>query len=45
MDYHIATDGIIPVYQNGGAIMIKSNVKGVEFHLAGVDSYRTMYIE
>lgn len=34
--------GVIPVYQNGGAMMIKPNVSGVEFHSAGVDSYRHM---
>ena len=32
--------GVIPVYQNGGAFMIKTNVTGIEFHSAGVDSYR-----
>ncbi|MEG0176261.1 peptide ABC transporter substrate-binding protein [Anaerorhabdus sp.] len=34
--------GVIPVYQNGGAMMINPNVTGVEFHSAGVDSYRHM---
>ncbi len=34
--------GVIPVYQNGGAMMIKPNVSGVQFHSAGVDSYRHM---
>lgn len=37
--------GVIPVYQNGGAVMIKSYVKGVEFHSAGVDSYRNIKID
>ncbi len=32
--------GVVPVYQNGGAFMIKTNVTGIEFHSAGVDSYR-----
>lgn len=32
--------GVIPVYQNGGAMLINPNVKGIEFHSAGVDSYR-----
>ena len=32
--------GIIPVYQNGGAMLINPNVKGIEFHSAGVDSFR-----
>jgi oligopeptide transport system substrate-binding protein len=30
----------IPVYQNGGAMMINTKVSGIEFHNAGVDSYR-----
>lgn len=34
--------GIIPVYQNGGAIMINPKVTGIDFHIAGVDSYRHM---
>ncbi len=29
-----------PVYQNGGAMMINPKVTGIEFHNAGVDSYR-----
>ena len=33
-------NGVIPVYQNGGAMMIRPTVKGIEFHSAGVDSYR-----
>lgn len=32
--------GVIPVYQNGGAMMINPAVSGIEFHSAGVDSYR-----
>ncbi len=31
---------VIPVYQNGGAMMINPAVTGIEFHAAGVDSYR-----
>ncbi|SJZ34738.1 peptide ABC transporter substrate-binding protein [Anaerorhabdus furcosa] len=34
--------GVIPVYQNGGAMMITPAVEGIEFHSAGVDSYRHM---
>ncbi|MCI5774587.1 MAG: peptide ABC transporter substrate-binding protein [Erysipelotrichaceae bacterium] len=41
----VDTVGVIPVYQNGGAYMIKSNVKGIEFHSAGVDSYRNITVE
>ena len=41
----VDTVGVIPVYQNGGAYMIKSNVKGVEFHSAGVDSFRNITVE
>lgn len=32
--------GIIPVYQNGSAVLMNPNVKGIEYHNAGVDSYR-----
>lgn len=32
--------GVIPVYQNGGAMMINPEVTGIEFHSASVDSYR-----
>ena len=31
---------VVPVYQNGGAMMINKSVTGIEFHSAGVDSYR-----
>lgn len=41
----VDTVGVIPVYQNGGAYMIKSNIKGVEFHSAGVDSFRNITVE
>lgn len=34
--------GTCPVYQNGGAMMINPKVTGIEFHNAGVDSYRHM---
>lgn len=30
----------IPLYQNGGAMMINPKVTGIEFHSGGVDSYR-----
>lgn len=33
---------VVPVYQNGGAIMINPKVTGIEFHVASVDSYRHM---
>lgn len=36
---------VVPVYQNGGAMMIKPNVSGVEFHSAGVDNYRRLKVE
>jgi len=32
--------GVIPVYQNGGAMMINPKVTGINFHSAGVDDYR-----
>lgn len=31
---------VVPVYQNGGALMINPKVSGIEFHTAGVDNYR-----
>lgn len=34
--------GCIPVYQNGGAMMINPKVKGIVFHTATIDSYRHM---
>lgn len=37
--------GVVPIYQNGGAYMINPKVSGIEFHSAGVDSYRTMVKE
>ncbi len=35
---------LIPVYQNGGAILINPAVSGIQFHNAGVDSYRFVTI-
>ena len=32
--------GVVPIYQNGGAMMINPAVSGIEFHTAGVDNYR-----
>ena len=34
---------VIPVYQNGGAMMINTAVSNVNFHRAGVDDYRHIY--
>ena len=34
---------VIPVYQNGGAMMINTAVENVNFHSAGVDDYRHVY--
>ena len=37
----VATDtAIVPVFQAGGAMIINPNISGIEFHSAGVDSYR-----
>ena len=36
----ISDMGIIPVFQNGSAMLINPAIKGIEFHNAGVDSYR-----
>ena len=37
--------GIIPVFQNGAAMLINPSVKGIQFHNAGVDSYRHITVE
>jgi oligopeptide transport system substrate-binding protein len=34
---------VIPIYQNGGAMMINPDVTNVNFHSAGVDDYRHIY--
>ena len=34
---------VIPIYQNGGAMMINTAVENVNFHSAGVDDYRHIY--
>ena len=36
--------GIIPVFQNGSAMLINPDVTGIEFHNAGVDSYRQITV-
>jgi len=36
----LRTSHDVPVYQNGGAMMINPKVTGIDFHAAGVDSYR-----
>ena len=33
----------IPVYQNGGAMMINPAIDGIEFHAGAVDNYRHIY--
>lgn len=35
--------GVIPVYQNGGAMMIDPKLEGIKFHSAGVDDYRNIH--
>ena len=32
--------GVVPVFQAGGAMIISPSISGIEFHSAGVDSYR-----
>lgn len=34
---------VIPIYQNGGAMLISTDIKNVNFHSAGVDDYRHIY--
>lgn len=36
--------GVIPVYQNGGAMMINPDLTGINFHSGGVDDYRFMHL-
>ena len=36
--------GVIPIYQNGGAMMINPKVSGIRFHSGGVDDYRWMVV-
>lgn len=31
---------ILPVYQNGGALMTKKNVTGIEYHVVGITNYQ-----
>ena len=35
---------VIPVFQAGGAMIISPNISGIEFHSAGVDSYRHIVV-
>lgn len=35
--------GVVPVYQNGGAMMINPEIDGIMFHSAGVDDYRHVH--
>ena len=34
---------VIPIYQNGGAMLISTDIKNINFHSAGVDDYRHIY--
>lgn len=36
---------VIPIYQNGGAMMINPELRNINFHSAGVDDYRHIYKE
>ena len=35
---------IVPVFQAGGAMIINPAISGIEFHSAGVDSYRHIVV-
>lgn len=35
--------GVIPVYQNGGAVVINPKVTNIKFHTVGIDDYRHIY--
>ena len=37
--------GIVPVYQQGGAMLISPSISGIEFHSAGVDNYRHIVVK
>lgn len=36
---------VIPIYQNGGALMISTKVHGIELHSVGIDSFKRVTID
>ena len=36
---------VVPMWQTGGAMIIKPNVSGIEYHVVGLTSYRNTVIE
>lgn len=36
---------VVPIWQTGGAMIIKPNVKGIEYHVIGMTSYKNAVIE
>ncbi len=34
---------VVPIYQNGGAMLINTEITNINFHSAGVDDYRHIY--
>jgi len=36
---------VVPIYQNGGALMISSKVHGIELHTVGIDSFARVTID
>ena len=41
----VEDNGCVPVFQAGGAMIISPKISGIEFHSAGVDSYRHIVIK
>ncbi len=36
---------VIPIYQNGGALMISTSVHGIELHTVGIDSFKRVTLD
>ena len=36
---------VIPIYQNGGALMISTRVQGIELHTVGIDSFKRVTLD
>ena len=36
---------VIPIYQNGGALMISTRVDGIELHTVGIDSFKRVTLD
>ncbi len=36
---------VIPIYQNGGALMVSTRVQGIELHSVGIDSFKRVTLD